>query len=372
MSAQRSASHLKVHAGGALLSVLALGAVAALLGSVLGEARWVLAVLALAAAAVGFILGFVLKVGRWMKAPVPYRVPVTAGQQRSLEHVPHDHLGNPVTTADVVLRVVADVLLFRPLLRATRTAPYWGRGLSGFGGRWLWLFAALFHGSLAVILLRHLRFFIHPVPGFVTFLEGADSLTEMVLPKVHVTSVVFLVALGLLLARRLALPRLRYISLAADYFPLLLLGAIGSTGMLMRHVTGSDVIGLRDLARGVAVANVPESTPVDTWLLVHVSLVAVLLLYFPLSKLMHVPGALMSPTLTLANSNRQVRHLNVLNPVVPLLHYAEYEATFRERMIEAGLPVETAEAEHAPAREHAASEHAVPDQQAPDQQAEAK
>ena len=72
----------------------------------------------------------------------------------------------------------------------------------------------------------------------------------------------------------------------------------------------------------------------------HLWLVGALLVYYPLSKLMHLPGALMSPTLTMANVNRAHRYINVLNPKVETLHYADYEATFRERMIEAGLPVE--------------------------------
>jgi len=80
----------------------------------------------------------------------------------------------------------------------------------------------------------------------------------------------------------------------------------------------------------------------DTWLMTHIFLVGLLLAYFPLSKLMHMPGALLSPTLTMANINREKRHINVRNPKVQFMHYADYEATFRDRMIEAGLPVEAA------------------------------
>jgi hypothetical protein len=78
-----------------------------------------------------------------------------------------------------------------------------------------------FTARCSVIVLRHLRLFWEPVPGFVTFLEQFDVATEMFLPKVHVTSLVFPLALALLLGRRLLLMRVRYISLAADYFPLL-------------------------------------------------------------------------------------------------------------------------------------------------------
>jgi nitrate reductase gamma subunit len=78
----------------------------------------------------------------------------------------------------------------------------------------------------------------------------------------------------------------------------------------------------------------------DLFLAVHLFLVAVLLAYFPLGKLMHAGGAWLSPTLTMANSNRERRHVNFHNPKVEVLHYADYEDAFRAPMIAAGLPVE--------------------------------
>ena len=139
--------------------------------------------------------------------------------------------------------------------------------------------------------------------------------------------------------------RVRYISLAADYFPLLLLLAIATTGIVMRHFVRTDVAAVKQLTIGLANWTLPLRA--DAWLITHVFLVGVLLVYFPLSKLMHMPGALLSPTLTMANINREKRHINVCNPQVQVMHYADYEATFRERMIEAGLPVEAGpEASH--------------------------
>jgi hypothetical protein len=62
--------------------------------------------------------------------------------------------------------------------------------------------------------------------------------------------------------------------------------------------------------------------------------------YFPLSKLMHMPGIFMSPTLNLANNSRARRHINPWNVPVEVHTYQQYENEFRGRMIEAGLPVE--------------------------------
>jgi nitrate reductase gamma subunit len=162
----------------------------------------------------------------------------------------------------------------------------------------------------------------------------------MVLPKVHLTTLVFPVALALLLGRRLVLPRLRYLSLAADYLPLLLLLAIATTGIVMRHLARTDVTQVKQLTLGLAGFSLVLPSRADTWLCMHVFLVGLLLVTFPLGKLMHMPGVLLSPTLTMANVNRVCRHINVRNPKVEILHYADYEAAFRERMVEAGLPVE--------------------------------
>jgi nitrate reductase gamma subunit len=209
-------------------------------------------------------------------------------------------------------------------------------------GRSLWFLAVAFHGSLVIIVLRHLRLFLQPVPRFVAVLERLDLATEMVLPKVHLTTLIFPLALTFLLGRRLVLLRMRYISLAADYFPLLLLLAIATTGIVVRHFVGTDITTVKGATLGlVNWAPVLASAP-DIWLVMHVFLAGVLLVTFPLSKLMHVPGVFMSPTLTMANNNRERRHINLRNPQVATMHYADYEATFRERMIEAGLPVENA------------------------------
>lgn len=333
------ARHSTMHAGGALFAV-ALACVVPVLASVLTGHGWafVLATLALAVAAM--LVGFVVKVARWMRAPVPFRIPLTLGQQRSLRGVAHAATGTPHSAGQTVLRALFDILLFRPLTRTTPTARRLSPALDHGTERWLWLAALLLHGSLAVIVLRHLRLLLQPVPGFVAWLEHVDALGEMTLPTVHASSAGFVLALAYLLGRRLWQARLRYISLAADYFPLLLLLALATTGLLMRHVVRADVRAVKQLATGIAAGAPVLPAHPDVLLLMHLFLVGVLLAYLPLSKLMHGPGVWLNPTLTLANSNRERRHRNPNNPKVETLHYADYENTFRDAMIEAGLPVE--------------------------------
>jgi nitrate reductase gamma subunit len=73
---------------------------------------------------------------------------------------------------------------------------------------------------------------------------------------------------------------------------------------------------------------------------VHLFFVSVLLAYFPFSKLMHLGGIFMSPTRNLVNNSRVKRHVNPWNYPVKVHSYEAYEDEFREKMIEAGLPVE--------------------------------
>jgi hypothetical protein len=55
---------------------------------------------------------------------------------------------------------------------------------------------------------------------------------------------------------------------------------------------------------------------------------------------MHLGGIFLSPTRNLSNNSRFVRHVNPWNYAVKVHSYDEYEDEFREKMVEAGLPVE--------------------------------
>jgi len=160
------------------------------------------------------------------------------------------------------------------------------------------------------------------------------------LPVVFASSVVFLAAAAFLLARRLASPQLRYLSLVGDYFALFLLLGIAGSGFWLRHVTKTDVVGVKELVLGLAHFAPVAPASIHPLFFGHLFLVCVLLAYFPVSKLLHAPGVFLSPTRNLANNNRAVRHVNPWNPPVHVHSYDEYEDEFREKMIGAGLPVD--------------------------------
>ena len=83
---------------------------------------------------------------------------------------------------------------------------------------------------------------------------------------------------------------------------------------------------------------VPEG--IGVMFFIHFFLVCTLFAYFPFSKLMHLGGVFLSPTRNMPNDSRMVRHVNPWNYPVKVHTYEEYEDHFREKMIEAGLPVE--------------------------------
>jgi nitrate reductase gamma subunit len=287
-----------------------------------------------------FLAGVVYRVLKWAGSPVPFRIPTTAGQQKSFSWIPHNKLDNPSTKAQVVGRMILEVLLFRSLFRNTKFEMQKGPKFYYQWEKWLWFAGLAFHYCFLVILIRHLRFFTEPVPFFVHGVERLDGILQLGLPGIYITDAIFILAVTYLLIRRLIIPQVRYISLPQDYFPLFLLLAIGTTGILTRYFTKVDLIKVKQLAMGIVSLKpvVPEGIGVIFF--IHLFLVSALFAYFPFSKLMHAGGIFLSPTRNLPNDNRIRRHINPWNYPVKVHTYAEYEDHFREKMVEAGLPVE--------------------------------
>ena len=290
-----------------------------------------------------FIVGIIYRVLKWAARPVPFRIPTTAGQQNSLPWIKQNKIDNPSTAVGAFLRMVFEVLLFRSLFRNTRAELRDGPVLSYASAKWLWLAALAFHYSLLVILIRHLRFLIEPVPAFVMQIEAMDAFFQVSLwgaPLLYITNVALLLAVIYLFLRRVTIPQLRYISLPADYFPLLLILSIGITGVLMRYFYKVDVASIKELAMGLVSFRpaIPEEISIIFYM--HLFLVSILFAYFPFSKLTHMAGVFLSPTRNLANNNRIKRHINPWNYPVKVHTYEEYEDHYREFMKDANIPVE--------------------------------
>jgi nitrate reductase gamma subunit len=206
-------------------------------------------------AAVLFVFGAAYRIRTWGKTPVPLRIVTTPA---------------PKTRAGVVWRILGDALWFPSLFK---------------GDRLLWAGGILFHLLLWLVLLRHLRYFLYPVPGWVECLQTAGLYAGYLIP----------LPLALLLFRRLALERNLYISILGDYFALFLLLGITVSGILIKVFFAAYIVDVKDMLLGLThLAPRVYDLP---WLFgLHFFLVLVLLGYFPFSKLMHAGGIFFSPT----------------------------------------------------------------------------
>ncbi len=225
------------------------------------------AILFYAATAI-LVLGLAYRIRKYIKTPAPLKIPTTPA---------------PTTTSGVVFRMVKEVTIFESLFKSNK---------------WIWLFGWLFHFGLFLVLLRHLRYFTDPVWWWVEFLQ----------PFGKYASFIMIIGLAGLLLRRIVVDRVRYISAPSDYLMLLLIIGIGVTGMLMTFVTHTDIVTLKSYLLGLMVFDI-RTMPTDAILVIHLSLVILLMVIFPVSKLLHAPGVFFSPTRNQVDNPRERRHV---------------------------------------------------------------
>ena len=287
-----------------------------------------------------FILGFINRVIDWARSPVPFRIPTTCGQQKSLPWIKSASIDNPSTTGGVIVRMILEVVFLRSLFRNTKCELKEGDKISYEWEKWLWLFSLTFHWAFFTVLFRHLRLFTEPVPACVELVAKLDGFLQIGLPGLMLSGVALLAAVTFLFLRRILIPQVKYISLGSDYFPLFLIFGIAFTGILMRYFTKVEIVGVKEFTMSLVTLNPHVIKGIGGVFYVHLFFVSVLLAYFPFSKLMRVGGIFMSPTRNLANNSRVKRHVNPWNYPVKIHTYDAYEDEFREKMIEIGLPVE--------------------------------
>ncbi len=289
-----------------------------------------------------FLGGCIYRVVQWGKSPVPFSIQTTCGQGKSLDFIKHDRLEAPDTIPEVVARMFLEVVTFRSLFRNTKSEIHDGPKLTYESSKWLWLFALIFHYSFLMIIIRHMRLFLDPIPAWIGWLEFGDGIFEVGAPTWYITDVGLLAGCVLLFSRRIVNRHVRFISLINDYFPLVLIFSIAATGILMRYFlrTDIDIVTIKQLAVGLVTFSPVIGTKIGAIFYIHLFLVCVLIAYFPFSKLMHFAGVFMSPTRNMRNNTRAVRHINPWNPRILPHSYAAYEDEFREFMVNAGIPVE--------------------------------
>lgn len=221
--------------------------------------------------AAGFIMiaGLANKIMQFAKTPAPLKIPTTPA---------------PTTQTGVVMRMFREVAFFESLFKSTK---------------WTWLFGYIFHFALLLVLIRHLRYFINPVPMPV----------ELVQPFGIYAGFAMVAGLFGLWGRRFLVDRVKYISAASDHLILMLLIAIGISGLGMKFLVHTDVVAVKSFFIGLMTLSYSE-LPADPLLMIHLLLVAALMIIFPFSKLLHVPGVFFSPTRNQVDNPREKRHLS--------------------------------------------------------------
>jgi nitrate reductase gamma subunit len=214
------------------------------------------------------VLGIASKVYTYWKTPAPLKIPTTPA---------------PLTQGGVFIRMFKEVVLFYSLFRANKL---------------LWVLGILFHYALALILLRHFRY----------FQDSVWFAIEVIQPFGKYAGFLMVIALIGLLLRRIFIDRVRYITSPSDIAMLGLLIFIGISGLMMKFVSHTDILMVKSFFIGLRTFTF-HPLPADPVLIIHLSLVALLMLIFPISKLLHAPGIFFSPTRNQVDNPREKRHL---------------------------------------------------------------
>jgi len=216
-----------------------------------------------------FVVGLIFRIRLYARTPAPLKIPTTPA---------------PTTRSGVVGRMAREVVFFESLFKANK---------------WTWLFGWVFHAALLLVVMRHLRYFTEPVWFWVRWVQPFGLYAG------------FAMVAGLtgLWVRRFTVERVRYISAPSDHLMLLLLIAIAATGLLMKYVVPTDIVSLKAFVLGLMYFE-PQPIPADPVLLIHLSLVLILMLIFPFSKLLHAPGLFFSPGRNQVDNPREKRYVS--------------------------------------------------------------
>ncbi|CAA7626958.1 Nitrate reductase gamma subunit [Candidatus Terasakiella magnetica] len=221
-----------------------------------------------AVAASVLVIGLGLKIAQYARTPAPLKIPTTPA---------------PLTKPGVALRLAREALLFESLFKSNKL---------------LWVMAALFHAALAVVLLRHGRYFVTEI----------GSVVALAQPLAQPAGLAMVAGLILLTARRLIIARVRYVTGPSDLLMLALLLGIGISGIVLKGQIHTDIVGVKAFFTGLLGFKL-RPLPADPLLMLHLGLVALLMIVFPFSKLLHAPGLFFSPTRNQTDTPREHRHL---------------------------------------------------------------
>ncbi|MHB1546101.1 MAG: respiratory nitrate reductase subunit gamma, partial [bacterium] len=216
-----------------------------------------------------FVIGVVLRIYQYSVTPQPIKIMLTPA---------------PLTKSGAFVRVLGEVFFFKSLFKSNKAT---------------WVFGYLFHISFFLLIFMHfLRHFIYsnPLPWWYNIFVGIGI----------VCGIVMVISLFLLLMRRVVIERVKFISLFQDYLILILLMLIGLAGLSLNYVLTPAALTVVDnqldpYMNGLLTFQF-TNIPANPVFLIHYTLVMLLILYIPFSKVMHFVGIFFSPTRNMADN----------------------------------------------------------------------
>ena len=221
------------------------------------------------AATILLVVGVGARIRKYATSPAPLKIPTTPA---------------PITTQGVVLRMLREVVFFESLFKSNK---------------WIWLFGWMFHMALWLVVIRHLRY---TIPG------STPWLLDFLQPFGKYAGFAMVIGLLGLWARRFLVDRVRYISSPSDHLILALLIGIGLSGLSMTFVAKTDIVAVKAFMSGLWTFQI-NTLPASPLVFLHLGLVIVLMIIFPISKLLHAPGVFFSPSRNQVDNPREQRHI---------------------------------------------------------------
>jgi len=203
-----------------------------------------------------FLAGMIYRFSSWFKTPQPGKMTLFPAPESKTKGI------------------LAETLLFPSLFR---------------GDKVLWAFSWVFHVTLALVFLGHVRVFTALIDRMLMAMGmSPEAITAMSATSGGAAGIVLLATGILLLFRRLAIQRVREISGVPDFFALLLLIAIVVTGDIMRFGAHFDLGQTRTWAWSLLTFS--PVIPENGVFLIHALLAILLIMYIPFSKVLHFGG----------------------------------------------------------------------------------
>lgn len=162
-------------------------------------------------------------------------------------------LPRPSRSPLLIIKMAGDIIFLTRLLKANDL---------------LWIVEWIFHCSFILVVVRHLRLVLDPVPGWVSFLQTPGLIAGYILP----------VSLMTILAMKLGKEK-GYLP-SYNFFLLVLLLVVGISGLLIKTVFLTDITAIKGFMLGIFTFS-PAEPPRSLLFFAHYLLALILLVYLP-------------------------------------------------------------------------------------------